>query len=149
VLQPDLLLLGALLNLRGGEEGLQLLQPVDPLGDGLEVGEHAAEPALVHIGHARTLRLHAHDVLGLLLGPHEEDRPAAHGQVLNEAERALQLLHGLLEVNDVDAVPLRVDVAGELGVPALPLVAEVDTGFQELLNRDLYGHIPPIGEGWA
>jgi hypothetical protein len=36
----------------GGLDELELLEALQPLVDGLEVGEHAAEPALGDVGHA-------------------------------------------------------------------------------------------------
>ena len=45
-----------------------------------------------------------------------------------------------VEVDDVDAVTLHIDVFGHLGVPAAGLVTEVDTGFQQLLHG-YYCHV--------
>ena len=42
----------------------------------------------------------------------------------------------LLEVDDVDAVPLAEDVRLHLRIPALGLVSEVDAGLQQILHRD-------------
>ena len=48
-------LLGHRVELAGGPHALVLLHLGDALGDGLEVGEHAAEPALVDVRHAALL----------------------------------------------------------------------------------------------
>src|SRR5690606_12918630 len=47
---------------------LELLEAVHARGDGLQVGEHAAQPALVHVGHAHAGGLLLHGLLRLLLG---------------------------------------------------------------------------------
>ena len=44
----------------------------------------------------------------------------------HEVVGLLQLLDGLLQVDDIDAVALRVDVGSHLGVPAAGLMTEVD-----------------------
>src|SRR5207249_11150263 len=51
---------------------------------------------------------------------------------------------GLLEIDDVDAVPLSEDVLAHLRVPTLGLVPEMHTGLQELLHRDRRQIIPPV-----
>jgi len=56
--------------------------------DGLEVGEHAAEPALVHVGHAAALGLVPDRVLRLLLRADEEHGAALAGHGLSSMERA-------------------------------------------------------------
>ena len=113
---------------------LQLGQTVHAGTHGLEVGEHAAEPAGVHIVHADAGGLFTDGVRGLLLGADEEDGIAVLRQLADELISLFQLLHGLLKVDDVDAVTLTIDVLGHLGVPASGLVTEVDTGFQQLLH---------------
>src|SRR5262249_45410108 len=51
-------------------------------------------------------------------------------------------LHGLLEVDDVDAVAGAEDVRLHLGVPTARLVPEVDTGLQQGLHRHVSHTIP-------
>jgi hypothetical protein len=65
---------------------LQRLQAIDPLLDRLEVGERAAEPAAGDEELGGALGLLLNHVLGLLLGPHEEDRAAARGDLGDEPE---------------------------------------------------------------
>src|SRR6266545_2154395 len=119
---------------------VQLVQPVDALLDGDEVGEEAAEPALIHEVHAGALGLLGDGFLGLLLGPDEEDLSSVGGHVANERVRLLDARERLLEVDDVDAIPLHEDEALHLRVPAARLVPEVDPGLQELLHGD-NGHV--------
>ena len=104
--------------------------------DGAEVGEHAAQPTVVHIEHAAALGLGLDGLLGLLLGADEQDALALHGDVAHEVVGFVDLADGLLQVDDVDAVALGEDVLSHLGVPAAGLVAEVNAGLQQLLHGD-------------
>src|SRR3989304_396353 len=61
--------------------------------------------------------------------------PPAGGQLPDEGVGLAELLQGLLEIDDVDAVALPEDVFLHLGVPPLGLVAEVNPGLQKLLHR--------------
>ena len=133
------LLLGEALELTGLLAGLELLHEPDPLLDRDEVGEHAAQPALVDVGHARP---------GSLLGdrrPDEQDGLAPGDRLADEVEGGLQPLGGLGKVDDVDPVALREDERAHLGIPAASLVAEVDSGFEQLPHRDgRHGAGPPV-----
>src|SRR4051812_22387974 len=108
---------------------LERAQAVEPLLDGAEVGEGAAQPAVGHEVHLRALRLFDDDVLRLALGPHEEDVAAATDRLHDEIVGPLEHAGGLVEVDDVDAVAGAVDEAPHLGVPALGLVPEVHARF--------------------
>ena len=108
----------------------------DALGDGLEVGQHAAEPTLVDVRHAALLGVAAHGILGLLLGADEQHRAALGGQVADEVVGGLDAGQRLLEVDDVDAVALAEDESLHLRVPTAGLVPEVDTGFEHLSHGD-------------
>src|SRR6202020_216901 len=92
---------------------------------------------MVDVRHLGRLSRVLDRIAGLLLGPDEQDRPAAAGDIRREPPRILQQLLGLQKVDDVDAVPLTEDEAAHLGVPAARLVAEVHTGLQQLLDSDL------------
>ncbi len=59
--------------------------------------------------------------------------------VAHELLRELELAQGLLQIDDVDAVALGEDEPAHLRVPAARLVAEVDAGFEQLLEVRL-GH---------
>ncbi len=72
-----------------GRHQLELLQPVEALADGHEVGEQSAQPALVHVGHAAARRLFGHRLLGLALGADEQDRLALGREVLHELQGVL------------------------------------------------------------
>ena len=115
---------------------LELVEQADPLLDGHEVGEHAAEPALGHVRLAGADRLLHDRLLRLLLGADEQDVVAAGDGLGDELQRRVQALDRLGEVDDVDPVALREDERAHLGVPAPGLVAEVDAGLKELAHRD-------------
>ena len=123
-------------ELAGALHPLVLEHLVDPLGDRVEVGEHAAEPALVDVGHAALLGEAAHRVLGLLLGADEHQHAAPGDQVTNEAVGLVDTRQRLLEVDDVDAVALAEDEAAHLRVPTSGLVTEVHASFEQLAHRD-------------
>src|SRR5690606_9908561 len=121
----------------------QFLQAADARLDGLEVGEHAAQPALVDVIHAAALGLFADRRLRLLLRTVKQNRAARGRQFLHELVRLFNLAHGFLQVDDVNAVALREDVRSHLGVPAARLVAEVHARFEQLLHAyDGHAHTP-------
>ena len=75
-------------------------------------------------------------VLRLLLRADEEHRAAARGEVARKVVGLLEQLGGLGQVDDVDAAALGEDEALHLRIPAAGLVAEVDSGLQELTHGD-------------
>src|SRR5205807_3288648 len=64
----------------------------------------------------------------------KQECAAIRGQVAHVVVGPLEAGHGLLQVDYVNAIALREDEGAHLGVPAAGLVAEVDTGLQELLH---------------
>ena len=136
LLDPDL---GAGLDLR-----LHFLQALQRALDGLEVGQHAAEPALVDVRHAAALGLGRDHLARLALGADHQDRAAAARQLAHELHRVVEERLRLLEVDDVDLVPMAVDVRGHLGVPEAGLVSEMDAGFQHFTHRDRHR----VSKGW-
>ena len=134
------LLLGAPLELAGGFHGLEVLEPLQPLVHGGEVGEHAAQPAVVDVGHVDPGRLVGDCLLGLPLGADEQDGAAVGDGLLDELERLVDVLQGLLQVDDVDAVAFGEDEPLHLRVPAPGLVSEMDTSVQHLAHgHDSHG----------
>ena len=119
-----------------GDHGLEIAEPAEAALNGREVGEEAAEPALVDEEHPAALRFFRDDVLGLPLGADEQDRLAVRRQVRDELLGVAELLHRLVQIDDVDAVPLSEDVFLHLRVPPLRLVAEVHSGFEQILDRN-------------
>ena len=119
---------------------LQLLETGDTLGDCLEVGQHAAEPALVHVGHANALSLLLDGRLSLLLRANEKDVATMSNGLLDEVVGLVDVINGLLEIDDVDRVTIGEDVTLHLRVPAAGLMPEVDTSFKQLAHgNDCHG----------
>src|SRR6185295_13169602 len=75
-----------------------------------------------------------HDVLRLALGADEEDRLSVCGKIGDELFGVPELLHRLVEIDDVNAVSLPEDVFLHLRIPALRLVAEMHAGLQQILH---------------
>src|SRR5438876_5904260 len=134
---PDLLLGERLDHLRVLEHLLELLQAVDRLLDGVEVRQHAAEPARVDVERPAALGLLADGVLRLLLGADEQHLPALRGEIAHEVVGVAEELHGLLQVDDVDAVAGAEDVRLHLRVPPASLVAEVDPRLEQVFHGDI------------
>ena len=88
-------------------------------------------------------------LLGLLLRADEQDLVATGDGLADEFEGDVETLDGLGQVDDVDPVALGEDVGLHLRVPAAGLVAEVDTGLEQLAHgngrhvRDLLSVLPP------
>ena len=137
---------------------VELVQAGDPRRHRVEVGQQAAEPALVDVGHLAAVGPFLDRVAGLLLGADEEHRAAAAGELAGEAARVLQQRLGLQQVDDVDPVQLAEDEAAHVRVPATRLVAEVDSGLEQLFEACLWhGEVslvvgealpPPLAGTW-
>ncbi len=104
------------------------------LADGGEVGEHAAGPALDYVRHAYALSLCGEDLLGLLLGGHEEDFLAALGKAAEHVGCVFEFCGSLIEVDDVDTVALHEDVRSHCRIPFSFHVAKMATCFEELVK---------------
>ena len=115
---------------------LVFLHLVDALLDGLEVGEHAAEPTLVHIRHAALLGVRLNRILSLTLGTDEHDRSAVRSEVPNVGVRVLETVERLIQIEDVDPVALAMDESLHLRIPTPRLMTEVDARVEQLLHRD-------------
>jgi hypothetical protein len=72
--------------------------------------------------------------LRLLLAADEQNLAPATCHFLKEIGRALQLLHRLIEIDDVDLVALLEDERLHLRIPPLRLVSKVDAGFEQFRN---------------
>src|SRR3989442_331550 len=124
---------------------LPLLEALDLLLDGLEVGQRAAQPALGHPERTAALRLGLDDVLELLLGADEQDALTLQHHAPHELLRGFELTQRLLEIDDVDAAALGVDEAAHLRVPPSGLVPEVDPRLEQVLQLGLRHGLPFMG----
>src|SRR5579863_961008 len=133
-LAPQLrrLLLTAFVQRAGSGQLGDLRQPLDGLADGLEVGEHAAEPALVHERLRGALRFLLHRLARRALGAHEQHRAAVGNHALDEVRRLRVHRLRLLKIDNVDFVALTEDKRGHLRVPEAGLMSEMDSRLQHL-----------------
>lgn len=116
---------------------------------GGEVGEHATQPALVHVGHADAGRLFGDGLLSLLFGADEHDRTTVGDGLLDELVRLVDVGQRLLQVDDVDAIAVGEDEPLHLGVPTSGLVPEVRAAVKQLLHG-YHGHaVPPVYVGYS
>ena len=113
---------------------LELGQTIHTAAHGLEVGEHTAQPTGIDIVLTAAGSFFLDGFLRLLLGADEQERAAVLRQVQHEVVSLFQLLDGFLQINNVDAVALRIDIGSHFGVPAAGLVTEVDASFEQLLH---------------
>ena len=121
------------------------LHAVDARTNGHEVGEHAAEPALVDVRHIGALGCVLDSLLSLLLGADEQNLTALGADVLEEGIGLVSLDDGLFEIEDVDAVALAEDERTHLGVPATGLVTEVAASLEQGTDINLGSHVLPPG----
>jgi hypothetical protein len=113
-----------------------VLQPLDRPFDGVEVREGPAQPAVRDEELAAAAGLFLDHVLRLTLGSDEEHVTTASSDVGDVAEGRPRHGDRLLQVDDVDAVAGAKDVRLHLRVPTLRLMAEVNSGLEELPHGD-------------
>src|SRR5258708_37244037 len=101
--------------------GLQLLQAVQALAHGDEVGEEPAQPGLIHIRHPAPRGSLRDGLLRLALGADEEEGLALGGRILHGLQGLAQHAGGLPEVDETDALALPEDKVLHLRVPAAGL----------------------------
>ncbi len=109
---------------------LELAQLRDARVHGLEVGEHAAEPAEVDVRHSAAVGRILDRFLRLLLRADEEHDAAVRNGLAHEPVSTVDAVQRLVQVNDVDAVALPEDETAHLRIPAPGLVTEVNSGLQ-------------------
>src|ERR1039458_7377697 len=81
--------------------------------------------------------------LAFSLGSHEQHVLALGGHFAHEAGGVLEHFQGFLQVDYVDSVAFAEDVFLHLRIPALGLVPEVNTGFEQFLHRYCGRRLPP------
>ena len=106
--------------------------------DRLEVGQHAAQPAVVDVRAAGAERFFLDDLARLALGADEQDTALVGSQLAHEFHRVLVHDQGFFQVDDMNLVAMAENVRGHLGVPETGLVSEMDARFQHLTHG--HGH---------
>ena len=106
------------------------LHLLNALAHRIEVGEHATQPALGHVGHAYALGALGNDLLGLLLGTDEHDLTTLLGDALQRGGGFLQAVYRLVQIDDMYALLFRIDIRQHFRIPLLTQVTEMHTRFQ-------------------
>src|SRR5579883_497665 len=117
---------GQALEIAAISSRFQVTEIADTRLNGLEIGQHATQPALVDIEHAAAFRLFSDGFLGLFLRANEQDSATISGQLLYKPVSLIEARHRLLEIDDMDAVAIHKDERLHLGVPAPGLMTKVD-----------------------
>src|SRR6202008_480934 len=104
----------------------------DRLGNGLEIGQHAAEPAVIYVVLAAALGGFSDRLLRLTFGANQQPAAAAGDDVADRLQPLMQHRLGLFEVDDVNPVADAKNVRRHLGVPSPSMVAEMEAGFVQL-----------------
>ena len=113
---------------------LKFLEMQDRLPDGLVVGEHAAEPALVDIGHAYAFGLFPDDLCGGALGADKQDFLVCRDQSAHVVERLVERGQRVFEIDYVNLVASTENVRCHLRIPKAGLVAEMGAGRQHVAH---------------
>ena len=143
--QADRLALGEEVERARALHLAQLAQAEQSTRDRLEVREHPAEPAGRDERHPDANGVVGDDLLGLLLGPDEQDHAAAMTEIPRVRVGLLEARQGLLEVDDVDPGAFPVQVPAHLRVPTSCLVPEVHPCLEELPpGHDRHGALLPV-----
>src|SRR5918995_786738 len=114
---------------------IELAQALDRGRDGLPVGDHAAQPAVVDVVLAAALGRIGDALGGGGLGADEQHAAAVGHDLADLQQRLLQQRDGLGEIDDMDPVAHPEQVRLHLGVPTPGVVTEMDTRFQQLTHR--------------
>ena len=99
-----------------------------------EIGKHTACPTFGNVGHTDSRHLFGNNILGLFLGGYEQHAATALGDLLDSRSGLIDLDHGLVQVDDVNAVLLHEDVGSHFGVPLTLQVTEVCAGLQQCIK---------------
>ena len=91
---------------------------------------------MADVRHADARRLAGDGVLRRLLRADEQHGALSCCDVAHERVRLFEQREGLGEIDDVDAAALAEDEPLHLRIPAARLMAEVNSGLQEVLHRD-------------
>ena len=147
-LEPDTFLLGQM-RLLIAEGRLDVFEALNRFADGTEVGHGPAQPPVIHVEHSAALGLLADSVLSLTLGAHEKHVAPVGREIADELGGVAEIVQCLLQVDDVDTVPLAENERLHLRVPTPCLVPEMYSGFEQLLHLNFgHGTLPYLLENW-
>ena len=110
------------------------LELLDRVRNGLPVGEHAAQPAVVDEMLTRCACCISDWALCLALCANKQNLAARRNALGNEIKRTCEQWHGLRQIENVDAVARAEDIRLHTRVPTVCLVAEMGPSFKQLLH---------------
>ncbi len=102
--------------------------------DGVEIGEHAAQPAFDHIETAALRSFLEDHFAGLFLGADEQNRTTAANNFTHFLLGLFEGIDRLLQIDNVDAVARRENERLHFGVPAAGLMTKMYPGFKQFAN---------------
>ncbi len=121
-----------------GSDLFQFAQTLDGFLHGLVVGQHAAQPAMIHERRIRAHCFFLQNIASLTFGRNEQDGALLRGQLAHEILRLGEHRDGLFQIDDVNFVAMTEDERCHLGIPKTCLVPEMHTRFQHLTHS--YSH---------
>ncbi len=117
----------------------EVLQTLDGLPDGAEIGQHAAKPAVRYVWHCAALRFLLDRGAGRAFGADENHGAALGGQAADEIQRVHQQRQRLFQVDDMNLAPGSENIRCHLGIPITGLMPEMHASLEHLAHGDI-GH---------
>src|SRR5262249_13742459 len=118
----------------GQPQRLEFLEALQAVADGTVIGEGAAEPAFADVGHPAAERFALDGFLGLALGADEQHELPLTDRLGQEAATPEQAADRFAQVDDMDEIPLAVNVRPHLRVPAAGAMPIMHAGLDQLLH---------------
>ncbi len=127
---------GQSVNITGFDHFFESIKFRNTNQHGRPVGQHTAQPAFGHVGHAAADGFFSDGFLCLAFGADEHDHAALGDSVTNQVVGAIQKLDSLLQVNNMDAVALGENIGAHQRIPFVGAVTEMNTTFQQGFHRN-------------
>ena len=134
LIELGLLLFGQQSHLAAVFHLLQRVKACNTGKDGLEIGEHAARPALIYIEHAAAERLLLYGFLRLLFSTYKQHALSFAYRFAHKIIGLFYFLYRFLKIYNIDPVALGKNIRGHLGIPSAGLMSEMDACFQQALH---------------
>src|SRR5690554_2189755 len=112
----------------------QLTQTTNGLTDGLVVGQHTTQPAMVDVGHAGASGFFLDDFAGSTLGANKQNLVLFLCQRLAHTHRLIQSRNSVLQVDDMNLVAGTENVLAHFRVPVTGLVTKMNTCLQQVTH---------------
>lgn len=118
----------------------QLFEAADGLADGLEVGQGAAQPALIDEIAATATGFLLHRFARLAFGAHKEHAAMAARELFHKIEGFPEHGEGMFEIDNMNAVAFTKEVRRHFGVPVARLVTKMNAGLQQGTHGNIVTH---------